>query len=640
MSSSVIKPLPPIAPPGSLWGNNKAVDSEVKMNGAEAEPKSIREITIPVVDEELRSVDVQLKRLPTMRTMTTESLLAQTEAVVPLLPTNGLLKEPKHDLPRRHSKELVEVDAVVQSPPPEESNADHKASQSLEKTQSDNDSDIVGSVSDFIISRSSVPRGTANDLESSNIGSHRDDEASSTNHNPTELAESTQVAEKRSVTGPPSPKSERRTSGHGIQARPPPLAIAELKPASSTLMASPVSIKKTGPVVNTRNMNATLDNSQPNSALSHDTTEASGKMPSPPQPSGHDHVTPRSPPTTSPSPLATSEPIHHHAQPQRHQPLTEPPTNQYMYASNDEDVDLGIRPPPWGLDPSQKNDPNQPANLASSYPENSPFLTRAAASMMTFDSPLPNNRSTPSPSKLDIPQSSKSPSLASKMKFAFNKSPGASGLPEKARTADTMPKPSKSETESRAAARSATDPSALPIHHVDRFKERSNSRFSLSIFKRDKEGKKHREKTKPNGEQDSMHAPSLLSNPISDNESGHLLNQQQPSQAGSVPRSPGGSRGPDSALGLGPISTTPEVSWASPKLPGSEPIHISQRMSSLGMEQLRQRQTGDTPPQPNWQTTLADGTPIMEYGTKKPDTVALCMDDEILTLIVIFFFYY
>ncbi|CAO3663497.1 unnamed protein product [Umbelopsis ramanniana] len=653
MSSSVIKPLPPIAPPGSLWGNNKAVDSEVKMNGEEAEPKSIREITIPVVDEELRSVDVQLKRLPTMRTITTESLLAQTEAVVPSLPTNGLLKEPKHDLSRRHSKELVELDAVAQPPPPKDSNADHKASQSLEKTQSDHDdddSDIVGSVSDFIISRSSVPRGTANDLESSNIGSHRDDEASSINHNPTEAAESTQVPEKRSVTGPPSPKSERRTSGHGILARPPPLAIAELKPTSSTLMASPVSIKKTGPVVNTRNLNVTLDNSQPNSALSHDTTETSGKMPSPPQPLAHDHVTPRSPPTTTPSPLATSEPIHHHhhhhhaqqQQPQRHQQSIEPPTNQYMYASNDdEDVDLGIRPPPWGVDPSQKNDPNQPANLASSYPENSPFLTRAAASMMTFESPLPNNQSTPSPSKLDIPQSSKSPSLASKMKFAFNKSPGATGLPEKARTADTMPKPSKSETDSRAAARSATDPSALPIHHVDRFKERSNSRFSLSIFKRDKEGRKHREKTKPSGEQESMHAPSLLSNPISDNDSGHLLNQQQqPSQAGSVPRSPGGSRGPDSALGLGPISTTPELSWASPKLPGSEPIHISQRMSSLGMEQLRQRQTGDTPPQPNWQATLADGTPIMEYGTKKPDFFiffAFYVDDEILTLIVIFF---
>ncbi|KAI8584154.1 hypothetical protein K450DRAFT_267531 [Umbelopsis ramanniana AG] len=624
MSSSVIKPLPPIAPPGSLWGN-KVVDSEVKLNGEEAEPKSIREITIPVVDEELRSVDVQLKRLPTMRTMTAESLLAQTEAVVPSLPTNGLSKEPKHDLPRRHSKELVELDAVAQLSPPDDSNADHNA-----KAQSDDDSDIVGSVSDFIISRSSAPRGTANDLESSNIGSHRDDEASSINHNPTEAAESTQVPDKRSVTGSPSsPKSEKRTSGHGILSRPPPLAITEVKP-TSTLMASPVSIKKPGPVVNTRNLNPTIDHSQPNSALSHATTETSGKMPSPPQPLANDHVTPRSPPTTTPSPLATSEPIHHHhhaKQPSHRQPI-EPPTNQYIYASNDEDVDLGIRPPPWGvLDASQKNDPNQPANLASSYPENSPFLSRAAASMMTFDSPLPNHRSTPSPSKLDAPQSSKSPSLASKMKFAFNKSPGA-GVPEKARTADTMPKPSKSETDSRAAARSATDPSAMPIHHVDRFKERSNSRFSLSIFKRDKEGKKHREKTKASGEQESMHAPSLLSNPISDNESGHVVNQQ-PSQAGSVPRSPGGSRGPDSALGLGPVSTTPE--WASPKIPGSnaEPVHISQRMSSLGMEQLRQRQAGDSPPQPNWQATLADGTPILEYVQAQWSYQARIPDTEI-----------
>ncbi|KAI9283002.1 hypothetical protein BC943DRAFT_328086 [Umbelopsis sp. AD052] len=599
MSSSVIKPLPPIAPPGSLWGN-KGADSEVKVNGEDAEPKSIREITIPVVDEELRSVDMQLKRLPTMRTITAESLLAQTEAVVPSLPTNGLTKEPKHDLPRRYSKELVELDAVA---PAED------------KGQSDDDSDIVGSVSDFIISRSSAPRGTANDLESSNIGSHRDDEASSSN--PMEVVvESTPVPEKSPVNGS-SPKSEKRTSGHGILSRPPPLAIAELKPAS-TLMASPVSIKK--PVVNTRNLNVTLDHSQPNSALSHATTETSGKLASPPQP----HDTPRSPPTTTtPSPLATSEPIkHHHAkqqQPPHRQPV-EP--NQYMYASNDEDVDLGIRPPPWG-DASQKTDPNQP--LASSYPENSPFLSRAAASMMTFDSPLPNNhRSTPSPSKLDTPQSSKSPSLATKMKFAFNKSPPGA-MPEKARTADTMPKPSKSETDSHTAARSATDPSTLPIHHVDRFKERSNSRFSLSIFKRDKEGRKHRDKSKPSGEQESMHAPSLLSNPISDTESGgHVVNQQPTSQAGSAPRSPGGSRGGPDLGG----STTPEPAWGSPKIP-TEPVHISQRMSSLGMEQLRQRQAGDSPPQPNWQATLADGTPILEYVQAQWSYKARIPDTEI-----------
>jgi len=148
----------------------------------------------------------------------------------------------------------------------------------------------------------------------------------------------------------------------------------------------------------------------------------------------------------------------------------------------------------------------------------------------------------------------------------------------------------------------------MPVHQMERLKDRSNSRFSLSIFKRDKEGKKHREKSRHGGDdQHSMHAASLLSHPLSDHETG----------PGSVPRSPGGSRGPDSALGLGPVSTTPELSWPpnhhhpqNKKTSGMESIHIAQRMSSLGMEQLRQRQ--DTPP---WQTsaTLADGTPILEY---------------------------
>ncbi|KAH8550704.1 hypothetical protein BGW37DRAFT_498086 [Umbelopsis sp. PMI_123] len=621
MVPSVAKPLPPIAPPGSLWGS-KAGDSEVQTNGEDAEAKPIREITIPVVDEELRSVDVQLKRLPTMRMAPSESLLAQTEAVVPTSTTNGVLSESKQDTSRRRSKELVEQDLIAQQqeqPSPEGSNAEPKASQLVAKTPSDDgqaSNDIAGSVSDFIISRSSAPRGTANDQESSNLGSHKDDEASSTNHNATEAAESTQVPEKRSVTGPPSPKSERRTSSHGMLSRPPQLAITEFKP-TTTLIASPLSIKKPYPV-NTRNLNVTADNSQPNSALSHESpvaTEGSSKLASPPQHLAHDPVTPRSPPTTTPSLLATSEPISHHAQQQshRHHEPIEPPAPQYMYASNDEDVDLGIRPPPWGVDPSQRNDPNQHQNF--SHADSSPFLARAAASMMTFDGPPTNNRTTPPLAKLDVPPTAKSPSLATKMKFAFNKSPG-SGLPEKARTADNMPKPSKSETESRAAARSATDPSTMPAHHVDRFKERSNSRFSLSIFKRDKEGRKHREKSKQSGEQESMHAPSLLSNPISDNESGHLQNHhQQPSQTGSVPLSPGGPRGPDSALGLGPISSTPELTWASAKIPSSaEPVHISQRMSSLGMEQLHQRQAGENSLQPNWQATLADGTPILEYG--------------------------
>jgi hypothetical protein len=265
--------------------------------------------------------------------------------------------------------------------------------------------------------------------------------------------------------------------------------------------------------------------------------------------------------------------------------------------------------------------------------ETSPFLARAAATMMTFpDQPKDIIQRNVSPN-LTVPSSSplmmsKSPSLASKMKFAFNKSPsGGSVMPEKAHTSDMMLMASKSESDSRvAAARSATDPSTMPVHQIERLKERSNSRFSLSIFKRDKEGKKHRDKNRHLAHTEQESAPSLLSHTMSDNDSGHHQQQQQQSQGGSVPRSPGGSRGPDSSLGLGPVSsTTPELSWSSqqqPKQPSqgvlTEPIHITQRMSSLGMEQLRQRQSpADTPvAAPSWQPseTLADGTPILEYG--------------------------
>lgn len=586
----------------------------------------------------MRSVDVQLKRLPTKRTITGESLLSLSETPVPPVAANGLLTTPEprpSNESRRRSKELLEIDPVTDATPSADVNSDN-VNGKQPKTSSDHHSqDDAGSVSDFIISRSSIPRGTTNDVESStNIGSHKDD-VSTTNQNQTEAAaaETTPVPEKKSSAGPSPSKSERRVSSHGILTRPPPLAIS-LIDQKHTLMASPVSIKRPMPgAVNTRNLNATTaatDMSQPNSAITQEShvTETSTKVASPLKMNA-----PRSPQATaSPSALSPESTTLARAPPPPSQPTTVPPRSRpdeptstpYMYSSNAEDVDLGIRPPPWGAD-STTHVPNyniasQPHTaLASSYPaENSPFLTRAAATMMTFPdqqqaNKLEMNRST-SPN-LDVPPShtAKSPSLASKMKTAFNKSPGA--MPEKARTTDAMLKASKSESDSRVAARSATDPSTIPVHQIERLKERSNSRFSLSIFKRDKEGKRHRDKAARHmaGEQDSLHAPSLLSHTLSD----HEMQQPPPSQTGSVPVSPGGSRGPDSALGLGPVSTTPD--WPSQPPPSSKKadgVHISQRMSSLGMEQLRQRQDNNTPLAPNWQpsTTLADGTPILEYG--------------------------
>jgi hypothetical protein len=648
---SIVKPLPPIAPPGSLWGT-KASESEAKSKPKEEpEAKQIREITIPVVDEELRSVDVQLKRLPTMRTITGESsLLSLTETPVPTLPSNGLatVARPSSES-RRRSKELVEitVDPMTEAElPAEEFNADVNGKS---KSGSHNSND--GSVSDFIISRSSIPRGTVNDLGSSTNmgGSHKDDASSSPPNHTEAVTTTTAAAEQRLSAGPSSPKNERRVSA--LLTRPPPL-ITALNDPKSTLMASPVSIKRPMPgPVNTRNLNATtaVDMSQPNSALTHEShiTETSTKVASPqpliqaaktsspPQaaittPSTSAGLSPESTMSARAASPPQSSPTRRHGHNHRHNESTTP----YMYTattSNEQDVDLGIRPPPWGVDTSHQDQSELASTALPS--ETSPFLARAAATMMTFpDQPKDIIQRNVSPN-LTVPSSSplmmsKSPSLASKMKFAFNKSPsGGSVMPEKAHTSDMMLMASKSESDSRvAAARSATDPSTMPVHQIERLKERSNSRFSLSIFKRDKEGKKHRDKNRHLAHTEQESAPSLLSHTMSDNDSGHHQQQQQQSQGGSVPRSPGGSRGPDSSLGLGPVSsTTPELSWSSqqqPKQPSqgvlTEPIHITQRMSSLGMEQLRQRQSpADTPvAAPSWQPseTLADGTPILEYG--------------------------
>ncbi|CAM0142895.1 unnamed protein product [Umbelopsis sp. WA50703] len=657
-SGPVIKPLPPIAPPGSLWG---ATTDDEEKTGNKAELKQIREITIPVVDEELRSVDVQLKRLPTMRNLSGDSIQPATYTAMSPLSTNGMLAVPEaetggNEVSRRRSKELIESESAEdksadRKPPPIDTknikDDSLKPAQNGEHSQSDgsNDDDDAGSVSDFIISRSSNPRPTANEGSSIHGSSQKDDASSPHAQNENEP---TPVLEKRSSSGPTPPKSDRPVSNRGTVARSPPQLspVAILSDQKAHLMASPVSIKKPLlPVpLNTHNINAPVDTSQTNSARTHESPMTESNSPlhklSLPQ-LQQDQLTSRSPQASlaSPMPPITPDSI----SPVRNQKessksparlgvnssYNEP---NYMYPPTEEDVDLGIRPPPWGFDPMQVNQAEQESTSfqptgSPPYVDNasSPFLTRAAATMMTFpdkgyegprqNSKVEHNRSSPS-MESPSPNGTKSPSLAFKMKTAFVKSP----LPEKARTTDSALKPSKSEADSRSAPRSATDPFVMPAHQVEKLKERSNSRFSLNIFKRDKESKRSRDKTRQmiaNGEQESGHAPSLLSHTISDNESGPPPPPAaHPPTASPIVINRGGERGPDSALGLGGGSSTPDLPWSPQKQKQGDPIHIAQRMSSLGMEQLRQRQSGDTLSGSNWQTssaTLADGTPILEY---------------------------
>ncbi|KAG2182114.1 hypothetical protein INT43_007041 [Umbelopsis isabellina] len=658
---SVLKPLPPIAPPGSLWGS--PTSEEGKASG-KAESKQIREITIPVVDEELRSVDVQLKRLPTMRNLSGDSMQLANHTAMSPLSTNGMLAVPEPDngyeVSRRRSKELIESESAedektdLKPPAIDTKNLKDdslKQTQNGEHPRSDSSNDDGGSVSDFIISRSSNPRPTVNEGSSSIHGSSQKDDVSSPRvQNDTEP---TPEAEKRSSTGPTSTKGERRVSNHGAAVARSPTQLSPvtiLSDQKTSLMSSPVSMKK--PVLpvplNTHNLNAPVDTSQTNSARTHESPMTEGNSPQHKMSLSQlqqDHFTPRSPQISMPSPMPpitpdSMSPVRNNKESAK-SPARTPGVNSsynepnYMYPpTEEEDVDLGIRPPPWGFDHLQGNQVEQdsagfqPA-LSSSYVDNasSPFLTRAAATMMTFpdknhegprqNNKVEHNRSSPS-IEPPSPNGTKSPSLAFKMKTAFAKS----SMPEKARTTDAAPKPSRSEVESRSAPRSATDPFVMPAHQVEKLKERSNSRFSLNIFKRDKESKRSRDKPRQmvtNGEQETGHAPSMLSHTISDSESGPPLPPAgHPPQASSpiaINRG-GGERGPDSALGLGGGSSTPDLSWSPQKQKPGDVVQIAQRMSSLGMEQLRHRQSGDTPSNPNWPTssaTLADGTPILEY---------------------------